>query len=162
MSDTLEPEFSLVYYKPELLKKQENFKFNDPVLGVHSDIRGSVNLSEIVQIYPEIKKKINFFDFTLDNLTTSVIPDSWFNVKDFSEAYTGRAICKTPEIVVHTLQNTTSYCLHLSQLNHQFDTMYAERAYLHWHFGEALESGEMSESRENMAALERDYENNIW
>lgn len=39
-----------------------------------------------------------------------------------------------------------------------FDTLYAKYSYCHWFVGEGLESGEMSESREELAALERDYE----
>lgn len=36
--------------------------------------------------------------------------------------------------------------------------MYSSRAYVHWFVGEGLESGEMSESRENLAVLDKDYE----
>ena len=114
--------------------------------------RGDVLPEEIAPIIRRIKanKTIKFSDWVPTGFKIGINsqPPTFIQEGDLGKLM--RSVCM--------ISNTNAVKEIFCSINHKFDQLNAKKAFIHWYVGEGMDISEFSDAREDLAALEKDFE----
>ncbi|VDQ00986.1 unnamed protein product [Trichobilharzia regenti] len=114
--------------------------------------RGNINLKEIGRAVVNMKTQrgVKFVDWCPTGFKFSVNYQPPFVIPAGDLAKVTRSVCM--------ISNSTAIAEAWSRLNYKFDCLYSKRSFVHWYVAEGMEENEFTQTKDDLIALEKDYE----